>query len=78
MYVNGVNSSNTLDAFFGGVSFAGPWGAAIGGVYFVGNLITVGVTGKTIGQHVDDNFYILPSGMPCTDHVYSQKVGVEK
>jgi len=29
-------------------------------VYFVGNLITVGTTGKTIGQHVDDNFYIMP------------------
>lgn len=60
--VKGPNASNSLDAFFGGVSFAGPWGAAVGGVYFVGNLITVGVSGKTIGEHVENNFYIIPTG----------------
>jgi RHS repeat-associated protein len=60
MVTNGVNTSNTLDATFGAVSFAGLIGAAIGGTYFVANLITAGVTGQTLGQHVDNNFYILP------------------
>jgi hypothetical protein len=63
MRVNGVNTSNSLDAFFGVVSLGGgPVGAGIGGVYFGANLITTGVTGKKIGQHVDDNFYIIPTG----------------
>lgn len=65
MYQNGVNTSNSIDAFFGGVAFAG-WGAAASGVYFVGNLLTVGITGKTIGQHIDDNFYVVPVGLPST------------
>lgn len=73
MYQNGVNTSNSLDAFFGGVSFAGPWGAAIGGTYFVGNLLTVGITGKTIGQHVDDNFYVVPVGLPNTPFILIPK-----
>ncbi|GEM_PF-2724132 len=61
--INGFNTSNTLDGFFGAVSFAGVPGAAIGGTYFIGNLITHGITGKTIGQHVDENYYIVPSGL---------------
>ena len=64
MVTNGVNTSNTLDLTFGVVSFGGLPGAIIGGVYFLGNLVTQGITGKTIGQHVDDNFYIVPSGIP--------------
>lgn len=63
MVINKPNASNTLDAAFGVISFAGVPGAIIGGVYFGANLITEGVTGKTIGQHVDDNFYIIPTGM---------------
>jgi hypothetical protein len=64
MMVNGVNTSNSMDAYFGTVSFGGPIGAAIGGTYFVGNLLTLGVTGQTIGQHVDNNFYTIPTGLP--------------
>jgi RHS repeat-associated protein len=64
MYDKGVNTNNSLDAFFGTVSFAGPWGAAIGGVYFAGNLITLGVTGNTIGEHIDNNFHIISTGLP--------------
>jgi hypothetical protein len=63
MVTNGVNTSNTLDATFGVVSFLGLPGAIIGGVYFGANMITTFTTGKTIGQHVDDNFYVIPSGV---------------
>ena len=56
----GFTTSNTLDAAFGLVSFAGPVGAGIGGTYFVANMITLGATGQTIGEHVDNNFIIMP------------------
>jgi hypothetical protein len=62
MVTNGVNTSNSLDATFGFISFAGPVGAGIGGVYFVSNLLTVGITRKTIGEHIDNNFYIMSGG----------------
>lgn len=62
MVINKPNASNTLDATFGVISFGGVPGAIIGGVYFGSNLITTGVTGKTIGEHVDNNFYIIPTG----------------
>jgi hypothetical protein len=73
MVINKPNTSNTLDATFGVVSFAGVPGAIIGGVYFGANLITEGITGKTIGQHVDDNFYIIPSGMPMSPFLFIPK-----
>jgi len=60
--VNGPNASNSMDSYFGVVAFGGPAGAAVGGAYFVGNVITTGITGKTIGQHVEANFYIIPMG----------------
>jgi hypothetical protein len=60
MITNGVNTSNTLEATFGVVSFLGLPGAIIGGVYFGANIVTVFTTGKSIGQHIDNNFYILP------------------
>lgn len=62
MRVNGVNTSNSLDAAFGVVSFIGSVGAAVGGIYFGANLITTGITGKTIGQHIDENFIFVPTG----------------
>jgi RHS repeat-associated protein len=75
MRVNGVNTSNSLDAYFGVVSLGGgPIGAGIGGVYFGANLITIGITGKTIGQHIDENFYIIPTGgLPGTPFIFIPK-----
>lgn len=73
MKVNGINTSNTLDATFGVVSFAGVPGAIIGGVYFGANLITTGITGKTIGQHVDDNFYVISTALPGTPFIFIPK-----
>jgi len=73
MVINKPNASNTLDATFGVISFAGVPGAIIGGVYFGANLLTEGITGKTIGQHVDDNFYIIPSGMPMSPFLFIPK-----
>jgi hypothetical protein len=63
---NGFNSSNSLDGVFGAVSFGGAVGAAIGGVYFGANLLTQGITGKSIGQHVDERFIIIPTTLPGT------------
>jgi len=63
MRINGINTSNSLDLYFGGVSFGAVPGAIIGGTYFMGNIATEATTGKTIGQHVDRHFYILPSSM---------------
>ncbi|UII34115.1 DUF6443 domain-containing protein [Fulvivirga ulvae] len=59
MINNGVNTSNGLDAVMGGVGFGGPVGAIVSGVYFIGNLITTGVTGESIGQHID-KYYWMP------------------
>jgi hypothetical protein len=64
IYKDGFTTSNNLDAFFGIVSFGGPIGAGIAGIYFGANLITIGVTGESIGEHVDNNFYIVPAGLP--------------
>ena len=60
MLVNGVNTSNSLDATMGVVAFFGPIGAGVSGAYFVGNLITVGITGQSIGEHID-NYYWVPN-----------------
>jgi hypothetical protein len=57
----GANSSNILDGTLGVVSFGAP---IVGGVYFVGNLLTAGITGKGIGEHIDENFIFLPTGLP--------------
>lgn len=64
MYSNGVNTSNSLDAAFGVISFLGLPGAVLGGVYFGANLLTVGISGKTIGEHIDQNFKIVPTVGP--------------
>ncbi|ELR73005.1 hypothetical protein C900_00507 [Fulvivirga imtechensis AK7] len=60
MYDNGLTISNGLDATFGVIGFMGPIGAAVSGVYFVSNMITVGMTGESIGEHIDNNFMFLP------------------
>jgi len=60
MYSNGINTNNSLDATMGVVAFFGPIGAGISGAYFVGNLVTYGITGQTIGEHVD-NYYWIPN-----------------
>ena len=67
MRTNGVNTSNSLDAAFGVISFMGAPGAAIGGTYFGANMITVGITGQTIGEHVDNHHWVIaPVGMTPT------------
>lgn len=73
MVINGVNTSNTLDAAFGTISFARVPGAVVGGVYFGSNLITQGITGQSIGQHVDNNFYIIPVATPNTPFILIPK-----
>ncbi|MCG8310834.1 MAG: hypothetical protein MI975_25825, partial [Cytophagales bacterium] len=60
MGTNGINMSNSLDATFGVVGFFGPIGAGIAGVYFIGNTLTYGITGQTIGEHID-NYYWVPN-----------------
>jgi hypothetical protein len=62
MVTNGVNTSNTLDATFGVVSFLGVPGAVIGGAYFGANILTLGITGQDIGQHIDNNFIFVSGG----------------
>lgn len=60
----GLNTSNGLDATFGVIGLIGPIGAAVSGVYFVGNLLTVGITGRSIGEHADDYLWVPnPSGL---------------
>ena len=51
---NGVTSSNSIDLVMSvlAVSPTG-WGQAIAGGYFLANGITMLVTGKDIGQHID-------------------------
>jgi hypothetical protein len=49
---------------FGVVSFGGPIGSGIAGVYFVGNTATLAITGQTISEHFDDKFYTIPVGLP--------------
>lgn len=54
LYNSQINASNVLDAVVTGVSFIPGIGWAIGGGFFVADLITRGVTGQSIGQHLDD------------------------
>jgi len=51
---NGLNTGNSLDAVFGVVAFFGPAGAAVSGTYFVVNMLTVGVTGQSVGDHLQE------------------------
>jgi hypothetical protein len=40
-------------------------GWIIGGAYFVGDLATIGITGKSIGDHLDSAV-----GSPLVDNIY--------
>ena len=52
IYDQGLNTSRTLDVVMGGVAFIPVVGWGISGTYFVGNLITIGITGQSIGDHI--------------------------
>ncbi len=52
IYDQGLNTSRTLDVVMGGVAFIPVVGWGISATYFVGNLITIGVTGQSIGDHI--------------------------
>lgn len=61
LLMNGPTTSSTLDGIFGAVAtFGGAPGAIVGGVYFAVNFGTTVMTGKSLGQHVDDNYIIVP------------------
>jgi len=55
---NGPNTSNKLDAGAGLISIFGA--PLVGGLYFVGNIATYIKTGQTIGEHID-NYYWIPT-----------------
>ena len=64
---NGVNisTSNGLDLFFTGLSLTGV-GAIPSGVYFGINILTLGITGKDIGEHIDSYYWIPnPNCLGC-------------
>lgn len=52
IYDKGLNTSRTIDVVMGGVAFIPMFGWAVSGTYFVGNLITIGITGQSIGDHI--------------------------
>lgn len=52
IYDQGLNTSRTLDVVMGGVAFIPVVGWGISGAYFVGNLLTIGFTGQSIGDHI--------------------------
>ena len=52
IYDSGLNTSRSLDVIMGGVAFIPGVGWAISGTYFVSNLITIGITGQSIGDHI--------------------------
>jgi hypothetical protein len=59
----GPDSSNVLDAAFGTAStYGGSYGRIAGTTYFVINIVTKGVSGKTVGEHLEEHFYIIPTG----------------
>ena len=50
---NGFNTSNSLDAAMGIISFVPGWGWIVGGIYFIGNAALESTTGKNLGHHID-------------------------
>ncbi|MBL7876256.1 MAG: hypothetical protein JNL53_11370, partial [Cyclobacteriaceae bacterium] len=52
IYDQGLNTSRTLDVVMGGVAFIPVVGWGISGTYFIGNLITIGITGQSIGDRI--------------------------
>lgn len=49
-----IKASNVLDGIITGVSFIPGWGWIVGGVYYGADLMTSGITGQSIGQHLDN------------------------
>lgn len=49
-----IKASHILDGIITGASFIPGWGWAIGGTYFLADLITRGITKQSIGQHLDN------------------------
>jgi len=61
-----LRASHLLNAGMVGVSAIPFAGWIIGGSYFVADMITLGVTGQSIGQHLDN--YV---GNPLVDDIYN-------
>lgn len=49
-----IKASHILDAAVTGIGFIPGWGWAVGGIYLGADMITKGVTGESIGQHLDN------------------------
>lgn len=54
IYDQGLNTSRSLDVIMGGVAFIPGVGWVASGTYFIGNLITIGITGQSIGDHIQE------------------------
>jgi hypothetical protein len=55
VYTNSqIKASNVLDGIVTGVSFVPGWGWIAGGIYYGADLMTRGITGQSIGQHLDN------------------------
>lgn len=52
----------TVDAVFAGVGLIPGAGTVIGGIYFGADLITMGITGRGISDHIDDYLWIPTAG----------------
>jgi hypothetical protein len=48
-----------IDGVMGLTTFVPGVGWGISGTYFFANILTYAATGKTIGQHIDDNFIFV-------------------
>ncbi|PCH67912.1 MAG: hypothetical protein COC06_10450 [Bacteroidales bacterium] len=61
-----LRASHLLNAGMVGVSAIPVVGWVIGGTYFVSDMITIGVSGQSIGQHLDDAV-----GAPLVNDIYA-------
>ena len=52
VYDQGINTSRGLDLVMMGVAFIPVVGWGISAGYFVGNLLTIGITGQSIGDYI--------------------------
>lgn len=53
-YSDQLKASHLLEGAITGVSLIPGWGWAIGGTYFLADLITRGITNQSIGKHLDN------------------------
>jgi hypothetical protein len=51
---NKIDASDILNTAIVGISFIPGWGWIVGGVYFVSDISTLAITGKSIGTHLDE------------------------